>query len=268
MIDEAKAKLDAADLDGAIASALDSVKSSPTDVTARTFLFELSCFSGDWERASKQLDVIGQQDINAMIGTQIYKQNFSAEKDRASTFAEGLVPECLMPPPAYVEDLLVALNHIREGRTADARTMLDQVEEKRPAFACRVNGSEPADFRDYNDLTMCVFEAIVKDSYTWIPFEQVEKITFQEPKSLRDIYWMQGEVEMINGTKGEMFFPTLYVNSYKSDDSQVKLGRVTDWRDLGDEVFVGEGTRLYAVGGEYKAMTDLRELEFVSESDE
>ena len=98
-MNEAKAKLDSGDLDGAVQLALEAVKSKPADVTARTFLFELSCFSGDWERAGKQLDVIGQQDMNAMIGAQIYKQNFAAENDRISAFEEGMIPECLMPPP-------------------------------------------------------------------------------------------------------------------------------------------------------------------------
>ena len=36
--------------------------------------------------------------------------------------------------------------------------LLDKIEEERPAFACKVNGEEKEDFRDYNDLTMCVFE--------------------------------------------------------------------------------------------------------------
>ena len=116
---DAKARLDAGDLDGAVQLALEAVKSTPTDVTARTFLFELSCFSGDWERAAKQLDVIGQQDVNAMIGAQIYKQNFEGETDRIKVFDEGMIPECLMPPAKYVENLLVAGTHLREGRAGE-----------------------------------------------------------------------------------------------------------------------------------------------------
>jgi type VI secretion system protein ImpE len=265
---DAKIKLDAGDLSGAIAATLDIVRSKPTDQTARTLLFELSCFSGDWERAIKQLDVIGNQDVNAMIGAQIFKQNFSAEKDRISTFEEGMIPECLMPPPKYVEDLVVAATHLREGRGAEARKTLDSVEEERPAFACKVNGEEYGDFRDYNDFTSCIFEAIVKDSYTWIPFEQVSKVVFIKPKSLRDLYWTQVEMEMTNGTAGEMFIPSLYVNSHKSDDDEIRLGRVTDWRDAGDDVFVGEGTRLFAVGGASKPMPEIEEIEFLHEADE
>ena len=70
---------------------------------------------------------------------------------------------------------------------------------------------------------------------------------------------------MINGTKGEMFFPSLYANSQKSEDGHIKLGRLTDWKDLGEDVFLGEGTRIFAVGGEYITAPDLREIEFIHE---
>ena len=261
-MNEAKAQLDAGNLNGAIEAALNTVKSSPTNVAARTFLFELSCFSGDWERAEKQLDVIGHQDVNAMIGSQMFKQNFHGERNRQRLFSDGLIPECLMTPPKYVEDLINANNRIREGNLAEAREILDRVEEIRPAFACTINGEEHADFRDYNDLTCCVFEAFVKGNYTWIPFEQVVKVKFTPPKGLRDLFWMHAEIEMTNGTNGEMFLPALYANSYKSDNDQVRLGRMTDWRDAGEEIYIGEGLRQFWCDGQEKAMLGLREVEF------
>ena len=115
-MNEAKTQLDAGNLNGAVTAALSSVKSSPTDVAARTFLFELSCFSGDWERAEKQLEVIGHQEVNAMIGAEMFKQNFHAERNRQRLISDGLIPECLMNPPKYVEELVNAHNRIREGK--------------------------------------------------------------------------------------------------------------------------------------------------------
>jgi len=261
-MNEAKIQLDAGNLEGAMEAALSVVKSNPTDAKARTFLFELACFAGNWERAEKQLDVIGHQDVGAMIGSQIFKQNFHAERNRIRLFSDGLKPEFMMPPPKYVKDLLAANNRILEGNMAEARKMLDEIEEERPAFACQVNGEEAEDFRDYNDLTSCVFEAIVKDAYTWLPIEQVERVEFFAPKTLRDLFWIQAKVEMTNGTGGEMFIPALYANSSKSGNDQVRLGRMTDWRDAGEDIFIGEGLRLFWFNGQDKPILELKEIEF------
>ncbi len=268
IMNEAKAKLDAGKLTEAVEEALDAVKSAPTDLKARIFLFELSCFSGDWERAERQLDVIGQQDMNAMIGSQIYKQNFEAERDRIDLFSKGQIPECLMQPPNYVEGLLAAVSHVKDGKLSEAKEVIDQVEESRPAFACKVDGAESSDFRDYNDLTSCVFEAIVKDSYTWLPFEQVEKVEFLETKSLRDNYWRQAEVELINGTTGEMFLPALYAESYKNESDEIRLGRATDWREMDEDIYIGEGVRLFQVESGYKPISEIKTIEFAHESED
>lgn len=264
-MEKAKQLLEAGDLTGAVAAALDLVRANPTNIPARIFLFELSLFSGDWDRAEKQLDVIGHQDANALIGSMIFRQCLHAERDRVKFFADGLKPGVLAPPPAYVEDLLAANNRIREGNSGEARAILDTVEEERPAFGCKVNGNDVEDFRDYNDATMALFEVIFKDSYTWLPFENVNKIEFFAPKSLRDLYWLQAQVDMTNGTSGEMFFPALYSGSWKHDNDMVRLGRMTDWLDIGSDLFTGEGTKLFWMDGKDRSILDIQTIEFMHE---
>jgi type VI secretion system protein ImpE len=266
-MEAAKKLLQAGDLGGAIEGILNFVRANPTDIPGRIFLFELSCFAGDWDRAEKQLDVIGHQDANAMIGSMIYRQNFKAERDRARYYSDGLQPGILAPPPTYVEDLIQANNRIREGNTAEARKILDQIEEERPAFKAHVDGAEVSDFRDYNDPTMCIFEVIFKDQYVWLPIEQVKRVKFFKPKTLRDLFWLQGEVELVEGTKGEMFFPSMYSGSWKSDNDQVRLGRMTDWRDLGDDLYSGEGLKLFWMDGKDRSILDIETIEFEHEEE-
>ncbi|MGD9562200.1 MAG: type VI secretion system accessory protein TagJ [Pyrinomonadaceae bacterium] len=261
-MNDAKMHLDKGNLSAAVEAALALVKSNPTVYAARSFLFELSLFSGDWDRADRQLDVIGHQDANAAIASLIYRQNLSAERDRIKFFTEGLRPETPETPADHLNDLFAANDLIREGKTAEARESLDKVEEDRPAFPVKINGEGFSDFRDYNDSTMCAFEAIVKDSYVWLPFESVKSIRFLERKSLRDIYWPQAEFELTNGTNGELFLPSLYVNTWKNADDQVRLGRTVDWRDAGDDIFIGEGTRIFWMDGKDKPILDLQTIEF------
>jgi len=261
-MNDAKLHLDKGNLSAAVESALGLVKSNPTVYAARAFLFELSLFSGDWDRADRQLDVIGHQDANAAIGSLIYRQNLSAERDRIKFFSEGVRPETPEAPTDYINDLFTANDLVREGKTAEARELLDKVEEERPAFPCSVNGEGFSDIRDYNDLTMCAFEAIVKDSYVWLPFASVKKLDFLERKSLRDVFWPQAQFELTNGTSGELFLPSLYVNTYKNGDDQVRLGRTVDWREAGDDIYVGEGTRVFTMDGKDKPILDIKSIEF------
>jgi type VI secretion system protein ImpE len=265
-MNEAKTLLESGNLSGAIEAALAFVKSNPTDPSARIFLFELSIFAGDWERAKRQLDVIGHQDTTAMIGSKIYEQCLLAEGKRADFFAKGAKPEFLATPPDYVYGILTANNRVREGNLTEAREILDQVDDERPALAGKINGETVEDFRDYNDLTSGILEVIIKDSYVWVPFEQIEKITFDAPKSQRDYFWRQATMETDNGTNGDVFIPALYNDSWRSGDDLTRLGKVTDWRELGEDIYVGEGTKLFAVGGgAHKTIFDLQSIEFVKE---
>lgn len=261
-MNDAKLHLDKGNLSAAVESALGLVKSNPTAQDARRFLFELSLFSGDWDRADRQLDVIGHQDANSALGSLIFRQNLSAERDRIKFFADGNRPETPDAPTDYINDLFTANDLLREGKTAEARELLDKVEEERPAFPCSVDGESYSDFRDYNELTMCAFEAVIKDVYAWLPFASVKKIQFLERKSLRDVYWPQAEFELTNGTTGELFLPSLYVNTWKNSDDQIRLGRSVDWREVGDDIYVGEGTRVFTMDGKDKALLDIKSIEF------
>jgi len=267
-MNDAKLQLDNGNLSAAIESAINLVKTNPTNEAARIFLFELSCFAGDWERAERQLDVIGRQDTNAMIGSKIYQGNFAAERDRMKYFSDGVAPEFMSPKPAYLDTLMAANNRVREGNVAEARELLDEVEESRPAFKVSINGEGFSDFRDYNDLTMCVFEVLLRGSYLWLPFEQVQKIELYKPKTLRDLFWVHANVEMVNGTTGEMFLPALYSGTWKSSNDQVRLGRMTDWRELGPDTYAGEGMRIFWMDGRDKSILDIETLEFNHETAE
>jgi type VI secretion system protein ImpE len=61
-VEQAKELVQGGLLHAAIENVTQAVKHDPTDVMLSTVLFELLCFAGDWDRAEKQLDVIGHQE--------------------------------------------------------------------------------------------------------------------------------------------------------------------------------------------------------------
>jgi protein involved in temperature-dependent protein secretion len=108
-----------------------------------------------------------------------------------------------------------------------------------------------------------VFEAFIKDQYVWIPFEQVQKIEFFKPKSLRDTFWIQAKIDTKQGLGGEMIVPALYANSFKSHDDEIRLGRTVDWQEVGEGIFIGEGVKFFSANNEGKAISQIETIEFI-----
>src|SRR5215813_575768 len=250
------------ELQAAIHELTGQVKNSPADVRGRTFLFELLVFAGEWDRAERQLDVIGQQNVKSEVGVEVYKNNIRAERDRARLFSDGLQPHFLAEPPAYTDLHLEAINRIREGNVREARELVDRAEEERPALMGRLNDTPFLDFRDYNDLLGPILELIVGNKYTWLPLERVTRVNISAPKHLRDLMWAAARVETVEGTIGEVFIPALYCGSSKHPDDRIKLGRMTDWNEIGEGLYSGAGLRLFLVDGRDRPILEARRIKF------
>jgi type VI secretion system protein ImpE len=251
---------------GRLAAAIESlsgeVRANPTDASRRVFLFELLAFAGEWDRAEKQLDVLGQAGPQATLAVQVYKANVQAERTRRRLFSEGLHPHFLTEPPPYVDRHLDAINRIREGSFAEARTLLDHAEEDRPALGGTLNGKPFADFRDCDDLLGPVLELIVKDKYAWLPFEQIRKMEVSPPTMLRDLVWARAKVEALDGTVGDVYLPALYEGTPGHASDQVRLGRMTEWVALSEDLARGAGLKTFQVGENDVALFEARQVAF------
>ncbi len=254
--------LRAGELKAAIEEVTREVKNNPTNGNSRTFLFELLSFAGEFERAEKQLEAIGHQDVKTEMGTMVYRNNLKAERERLHLFKQGVQPAFLTEPPEYVDWQLSAINNFRLGNLQAARELLDRAEEARPAFKGTADGQAFADFRDYNDFVAPVFELIVKNQYVWLPVEHVRSIEIHAPKTLRDLLWTPVTVESIDGTVGEVYIHALYCGSSEHENDLVKLGRMTDWQEVEEGFYTGSGLRAFLIDDEDKALFDLKLIEF------
>jgi hypothetical protein len=124
--------LKAGHLSAAVEQLNQEVRSRPSDIQRRTFLFELLCFTGDCQRAQRQLDVLGHQSATAEIGVQVYRHILTAEQARQRLFSEGVQPNFLFPPPSYVHLHLEALQQLCNPQPAGAVALLDQSQRSQP----------------------------------------------------------------------------------------------------------------------------------------
>jgi type VI secretion system protein ImpE len=259
---QAKSLFDEGKLDEAIEQLTRDVKANPGDNGLRTFLFELLSFTGDWDRAERQLDVIGHQNGQAKLGVEVYRNNIKAERQRRRVFCENVSPNFLCEPPSYVSLLLNTVNGLHDRNNEETGAALDQVELERPAISGRIDGVEFQDFRDCDDLTGPVLEVFVNDKYTWLPYEHIKRIEIVEPRYLRDLLWVNARLETHSGAMAEVFLPGLYTGSSTHSSNDVKLGRSTEWKTLGDGIVAGAGARLFMVDENERTMFETRTIEF------
>jgi type VI secretion system protein ImpE len=107
-------------------------------------------------------------------------------------------------------------------------------------------------------------ELKVKDKYSSFPFEQIKRLEISPPKQLRDMLWASARIEALDGTVGEVYVPTLYPGTSDSDNDQVRLGRMTDWKQASEDLYTANGQRLFLVDGEDKSLFEANAVEFAS----
>lgn len=260
----AKELLDAGQLSAAIEQLNQEVRSNPTDSRQRTFLFELLCFAGDYQRAERQLDVIGQQAATAEVGVQVYRNILTAEKARQRLFSDGLRPGFLYDPPSYTRLHLEALSRLCEDNPTEAAALLEESDGCRPRLKGRIEAQPFLDFRDGDDLIAPFLEVIVHDTYIWLPFEQIKHLTISVPRRLRDLLWIPAALESHHGPVGDVFLPVLYTASSEHADDRIRLGRMTDWKAIAEGLTLGVGQHLFFIDGRDKGLLEVRDIEFES----
>jgi type VI secretion system protein ImpE len=218
---------------GRLAEAIESlgaeVRSNPLDAQRRTFLFELLCFAGEFDRAEKQLDVLASSGQQAGMGALLYRSAIHAERTRRSMFLEGNFPSAPARP------VTGTLN----GRPFHSLTDAD------PRIGARL-------------------ELFAAGQYTWLPLEHVDTVLLGPPARLRDLLWAPARVLTGPSFKGlelgEVLLPALAARSHEADDDTVRLGRATEWVRWEDGTEAPVGQKLLLVDGEEFPLLELREL--------
>ena len=212
------------------------LRENPTDVRRRTFLFELLCFAGEYERADKQLEVLAQAGPQSEMGVLLYRSALYAERQRQDVFARGEFPSL-------------------------------QSEEDSPDRTGTVNGKSFSYFSDADPRTGAKLEIFAAGNYLLLPLEHVASIEIPPPKKLRDLIWTPAAVRTtpaFKGTElGEVLLPVLAPFSWKHPDEAVRLGRMTVWeKPEGSEYQIPFGQKMWLVDDEEISFLELRALEF------
>jgi type VI secretion system protein ImpE len=210
------------------------LRDNPADVSQRTFLFELLCFAGQYDRAEKQLSVLSQGTKEAQLGATMYYAALHAEKDRNELFRSQAFPK------TEASDQLSGL----------------------------CNGKPFSSFRDADPDIGARLEVYAAGAYLWIPLRHIASIAVEAPKHLRDLMWPSAMVQTgpsFKGTElGQVIIPAIYPFSWKDPDESVWLGRATVWGADEEGREYPSGQKIFLVDGEEVPLLDIRTIEFTS----
>jgi type VI secretion system protein ImpE len=224
-------------LSDAIKALSAELRDNPTDVRRRTFLFELLCFAGEYERADKQLEVLSQAGPDSEMGVLVYRSALFAERQRQDLFERGEFPGAHEP------------------------------DDERPARGGTVNQKTFRFFADADPRTGAMLELFAAGNYLLLPLEHVASIEIPQPRKLRDLIWTPAAVRTTPAFKGselgEVLLPVLAPFSWRHPDEAVRLGRMTVWeKPDGLDYQVPFGQKMWMVDDDDVPFLELRALEF------
>ena len=223
--------LQAGKLDEAIDALSVELRDNPTDARRRTFLFELLCFAGNYDRAAKQLDILSQGSKEAAMGTLLYQSALHGERTRQAMFAGNTLPIA---------------------------------SEAQAAVGGTINGKPFSSIEDGDPRVGPRLELFAAGQYTLIPFAHIESIRMQPPKRLRDLLWAPALVRTAPSFKGvelgEVMLPVMAPGSWQDEEDAVRLGRSTAWIALEDGREAPIGQRVLRIDGEEIPLLEVRDL--------
>lgn len=254
----------AGQLDNAIKAIVEEVKSNPTDTNRRGFLSELLLIARAWDRADKQLDMIGHQNPDAMMGIMMWRQIIRAGQSREQFLTKGRVPEVLEVPDELVQNYLKAAVLLNDGQSKEAAIVLEEAEKSRTPLSGVLDGVPFSDFRDLDDRMPGVLEVFTcNGKYYWIPFSRVISLDFFKPESALDLVYRRAHLEINgDGPDGEVYIPATYMPVPDEDREATLLGRTTGWLGEEGEPVMGVGQKMYYVGEQAKTIMEMQRLKF------
>jgi type VI secretion system protein ImpE len=261
---DARETLRAGDPRGALELLKREVRKSPRDVRLRTFLFQLFCVFGEWERAITQLAAAADLDPGAVPMGQTYRTAIRCEVLRARVFAGTRNPTVFGDPEPWMPLLVEANRLLATGHPAEAERLRDDAFEQAPSPAGTLNGAPFEWIADADPRFGPMLEAVVDGKYWWVPFHRLRLLEVEAPADLRDQIWMPARFVWSNGGEGFGFVPTRYPGLEGDADTSLLLSHRTEWVER-DGWFLGRGQRMLATEAGETALMDVRRIELAPE---
>ncbi len=266
------------DLNRALGDLQNEVRASPDEPRHRIFLFQLLSVLGQWDRALTQLGVVRDLDAGAAPMARTYQEAIRCEALRRGVFAGERSPMILGEPEPWMAQMVEALRVSKGGDAGSAQQLRVKALEDAPTSVGKIAvAGDPQLSADESETSFewiadadsrlgPLLEVILNGRYYWVPFQRIARIDIDAPTDLCDTIWLPARFLWTNQGQGVGMIPVRYPGSEENDNAQIRLARLTEWRESSEEVYEGIGQRILATDqGEYPIL-NVRRIEFESVS--
>lgn len=258
---DAKDYLKAAKLEEALASLQEAVRSNAADAKLRTFLFQLLCVMGQWQRASTQLRVLADLGPETKMLGSIFQPVIDCEVLRRDVFEGKRTPIIFGEPQEWMGWAVQANELNGKGKHDAAQELRDKAFEAAPTSSGTLNG-QPFEWIADADLRIGPFlEVILEGHYYWVPFCRIKKAHIEAPTDLRDLVWAPAQFLWVNGGEASGHIPSRYAGTELSADGQLRMARKTEWVERGGGLNAGVGQRVLATNEMEHPLLECRDIE-------
>jgi type VI secretion system protein ImpE len=219
----------AGQLDEAVSLLSEELREFPTDDRRRTFLVELLCLNGRWDRATKLLD--GMEDSRGPNKV-IYGQVLRAEGHRRAFLLGDGNPRVLGDAIAGLDlaPYQEAAQALERGESDMAFAVLDEAERRRPRVSGQRERSPFSDVRDADDRFAAVLEVLDGEEYAWLPYAALRSLQVQPPRHPIDFVFSPAILDDGKGPR-RVFIPTRYPGSERAPEVALRMGWQTTTLD-------------------------------------
>ncbi|MEB8434460.1 type VI secretion system accessory protein TagJ [Cocleimonas sp. KMM 6892] len=254
-------------LDACLESIQNQIRSDASNVKHRIFLFQLLVVLGDWDRASKQLDVIAKMDVSALAMVAEYRAAIQCEQFREDVFSGKQAPVFMGEPQKWQALILQSLRSLSEDNESESTKIRLEALEMAPTSTGTINGDSFEWIADADTRLGPLLEVFVEGQYRWVPFTNIKRIAIEAPENLRDFIWMPAHIQW--ETEGESFvlIPSRYPFS-ADQNADLALSRKTEWVEKGEGSFIGFGQKIFATDSSDYSLLDVRDIFFEQNADD
>lgn len=259
-------------LETALVNAKEYVRDNPECEQGRSLLLQLYLFAGEFDKASRQLDVLElnhQADPASFINLKLIAEMINAAIKRREFFRQVTeLPLMFEEDRPWLEPAYQLLSAFQAGalEAGQVEQLLDQARQEFN-FSCLTQDDPEAGLLiEPDDMTAPLLEVFTpKSGYSWLAWHNISSVEFFPYEKPIDLMFRRALIKRIgddpSASPMPVYVPVVYAPTPLTD-TNASMGRVTDWVASETTGLVqGIGQKCLLIGDELVPLLQIRALE-------